>query len=174
MPMHEAEARVAYVIGGVVEQAIRDAGARGLRLVEPVSPVSRLFARWCNVPMVEAGAALTCSLLNKTELLLAGADQRADLYPLGDLYLSELAGFAEVEPGEVVAALATLAGGVAELDAALRSLLDERRDADTAFGLAPQLREPVLARLRATRFRRAHLGLVPKLGARTIGIDLFI
>jgi hypothetical protein len=172
--MHDAEARVAYVIRGVVEQAIRDAGARGLRLLEPVSPLSRLVARWTGVVLVDGGAALACSLLNKTELLLAGADQRADLYPLGDLYASELAAFAEVEPGPVVTALAAQAGGLRQLDAVLRSLLDERSDADTAFRLAPQLREPVLARLRVTRFRRAHLGIVPKLGARTIGIDLFI
>ena len=172
--MQDAEARVAFVIRGVVRQAMADAGARGLRLVGGATAASHLVHRWCELPAQTEGPALSFSILNKTELLLAGPGERTDLYPLGDLYASELAAFTEVEPSNAVAGLAAQAGGLADLDAALRRLLDERRDAETAFAHAPRLREPVLGRLNATRFRRSYMGIVPKLGARTIGIDLFI
>ena len=172
--MHDAEARVAFVVRGVVRQAMRDADARGLRLLEAESDASRLIRRWCDVPVAASAPSLSFSALNKTELLLAGVDERADLYPVGDLYASELAEFVKLQPGNVVARLAEQAGGLLALDVLLRRLLDERSDAEAAFATAPQLRDPLLARLRVTRFRRGQLGIIPKLGARTIGIDLFI
>lgn len=170
-----AEARVAWVVRGVVQQAIRDAGISGLRLVEPASAASKLVERWCETTFVAGEPALGVSALNKTELLLADVSVHADLYPLGDLYASELATFA---PGAVVsrsvAELAAAAGGLEQLDAGLRGLLDERRTADAAFAGMRHVRDEVMARLRATRFRRTQTGIIPKLGARTIGIDLFI
>jgi hypothetical protein len=175
MPPLTAEARLAWVIRGVVEQAIRDAGAIGIRLAEPESAASRLIERWCGTTFSAAGSALGVSALNKTELLLAGVREHADLYPLGDLYASELAAFtAEAAVSGPVAELAAAAGGLAQLDAGLRRLLDERRTADAAFAGMVHVREMVLTRLHATRFGRTRAGIIPKLGARTIGIDLFI
>jgi hypothetical protein len=144
-----------------------------LRWIGPVCAARGLVERWCDVAVGAGEPALTCSALNKTELLLAGVGERADLYPLGDLYASELAVFTEPALSDRVAGLAEAAGGLAELDAALRRLFDERRDAAAAFAAIPQLREQVLERLRETRFRRTQAGIIPKLGARTIGIDLF-
>ncbi len=172
--MHDAERRVAFVVRGVVWQAMHDARARGLRLVGPDSAAAALVRRWCGLSADTAEPALSFDAANKTELLLGDGGERVDLYPLGDLYGSELMAFAEVRPSETVARLADLAGGLPELDAVLRHLLDERRDPDTAFAHAPGLREPLLGRLHATRFRRAQAGIIPKLGARTIGIDLFL
>ena len=86
--MQDAEARVAFVIRGVVRQAMADAGARGLRLVGGATAASHLVHRWCELPAQTEGPALSFSILNKTELLLADPGERADLYPLGDLYAS--------------------------------------------------------------------------------------
>lgn len=175
MPMPDAESRVAFVIRGVVRQAMTDAAVPALRLVEPASPASRLIERWCGVSFQAGAPALAVSAASKTDLLLAVTDAPADLYPLGDMFATEVAGFAGTAPLRAeLAALAEAAGGLARLDAAMRRLLDERRPADAAFADIPHIREAVLARLQATRFRRAHLGVIPKLGGRTIGIDLHI
>lgn len=172
--MMDAEARVALVVRGVVRQALQDAGVDAWQRIGAPSAASRLIEEWCELPVRADAAALSFSALNKTELLLAGVTEQADLYPLGDLYASEVAGFAEIALSPAVAALAEQAGGIAALDAVLRALLDERRTADAAFAGVPHLHEVVLARLRETAFRRARIGIIPKLGARTIGIDLFI
>jgi hypothetical protein len=172
--MRNIEARIALVVRGVVEQALRDAGTTAVRLSGANSPQSQLIMRWCGVDFDHAPAALTVSAETKTELLLAGAGASADLYPLGDLYASEVMMFCpDCSVSQDVAELAARAGGLHELDGALRALLDERRAEATAFAAIPHLREEVLTRMQQTRFRRARLGIIPKLGARTIGIDLF-
>ncbi len=173
--MQNAESRVARVVRGVVEQAMRDAGASALELVGAASLQSRLIARWCGVQFATAPGALLVSAQNKTDLLLAGPTARADLYPLGDLYASQVAGFCgDCELTDATVRLVAAAGSVEQLDQALRWLLDERRDEATAFAALPELRATVLDQMQQTRFRRAHTGIIPKLGARTIGIDLFI
>jgi hypothetical protein len=173
--MRDSEVRVALVVRGVVEQALRDAGAAHLQLQSADAAQSRLITRWCELIFDHTGAALTAGVQTKTELLLGGPFENADLYPLGDLYASELAAFCpDCAVSQDVAELAARAGGLDELDAALRALLDERRAEATAFAAIPQLRDEIKSRLQQTRFRRARLGIVPKLGARTIGIDLFI
>ena len=119
-------------------------------------------------------SGLSVSAANKTELLLGQAEPAA-LIPLGDLYASEVAEYAgSYQLGPAGRSLAEAAGGLDRLDAALRKLLDERRAPHAAFQHIPALREPVLRRLQETRFQRTQLGIVPKLGARTSGIDLFI
>jgi hypothetical protein len=173
--MRDSEARVALVVRGVVEQALRDAGTPHLQLQSADSAQSRLIARWCAVTFDQAAGALTVGVQTKTELLLGGSFESADLYPLGDLYASELSAFCpDCAVSQEVAELAARAGGLDELDGALRALLDERRAEATAFAALPQLRDELKTRLQQTRFRRARLGIIPKLGARTIGIDLFI
>ena len=74
-------------------------------------------------------------------------------------------------PPEVVE-LAGAAGGVARLDRALAAFVDARAAAEEAFaGLPAALRDAVLRRIREGRFGRRQIGLIPKLGARTLGID---
>lgn len=170
--MTEAAARIAFVVRGVVRQAMTDAGETQIRLVHEPAAQSELIEQWCALRF--SGHGLAINAANKTELLL-GAAAPAAVFPLGDLYASEVAamcGSFELSPA--ARELADAAGGIEPLDQALRKLLDERRDPAAAFQHIPALREPVLRRLQQTRFRRARSGIVPKLGARTIGIDLFI
>lgn len=172
--MREPETRIAFVIRGVVRQAMVDAGAEGLRLGHAPTTGSALIERWCGTAFQLNGNALVVSAASKTDLLLAGPAPGADLYPLGDLYASELAvwGVTEVDPR--LRAITQQVGGIEQLDGVLRALLDERRPPDAAFAGLPHIRDAVMKRLQGTRFRRAHMGIVPKLGARTIGIDLHI
>ncbi len=170
--MTDAAQRIAFVVRGVVRQAMADAHETQLCLVHESSAQSALIEEWCALRF--SGHGLATSAANKTELLL-GAAAPAAVTPLGDLYASEVAVFCgRYELSPTVRELAEAAGGIELLDAALRKLLDERHDPDAAFRYIPALREPVLRRLQQTRFRRAQSGIVPKLGARTIGIDLFI
>jgi hypothetical protein len=111
---------------------------------------------------------------NKTTLLLSGAPP-ADILLLGDLYYSqvvELAGSASL-PAEV-AELADACGGAERLDRILVRLYDHR---DEWAAAVADLTQPAQERLRqvleSARFRRARIGLVPKLGSRTLGIDLY-
>ena len=169
-----AELRVARVVRGVVRQAMADAGVGAVQLAGPASTNSRLVERWCEVAFQADAAALKVSAASKTELLLAGATAAADLYPLGDLYASELVPFGAGELPADLADLVAAAGGIDGLDGTLRRLLDERRPVDAAFAGLPHIRDAVMTRLQKTRFRRSQLGVVPKLGARTIGIDLHL
>src|SRR5688500_2528777 len=79
IPMRDSEARVALVVRGVVEQALRDAGTPHLQLQSADSAQSRLIARWCAVTFDQAAGALTVGVQTKTELLLGGSFESADL-----------------------------------------------------------------------------------------------
>ena len=173
--MQTTEAKVALVIRRVVEQALRDAGADQI-VVDGSLWEMELVEQWCNVKAAEdiTATTLVVNPANKTQLLL-GRFQQADVFPFGDLYASELDELAAVcELTGEVEDLAEKAGGVQALDMVLRRLLDERRDPDDAFADAPHLRDPVMDRLQRTRFHRMQIGIVPKIGPRTLGIDLFI
>ena len=172
--MPAAEQRIGFIVRGVVHQAMQDSGRSTLRLIGDATPDSELIERWCAVRFSRDAASLTVSSVNKTVLLLAGIEQPVDLSPLGDLYASELGQFC---PGSRLsgsaAEFANMAGGVDILDDCLRKLLDERREAEAAFAAAPHLREPLMRRMQQTRFRRTRAGIIPKVGPRTVGIDLF-
>jgi hypothetical protein len=119
--------------------------------------------------------ALIAHPANRTALLLGGRLPAADLLPLGDVWASEvevLTGRWSGPPG--VETLAGAAGGVARLDAALLRLLQQGADEEQATAV---LSTPVAAELlrlyRQGRWSRLRPRTVPKLGARTIGIDLF-
>ncbi|HEX6940167.1 MAG TPA: hypothetical protein VF158_12205 [Longimicrobiales bacterium] len=223
-PVHPAAAEVAQVrarVGGVVaevvRQAVRDAGATGVVLLDDGSPEAGLAREWCtqalgadavvcipppapaaveacrrvlgaDVPgdaaaeeahrfharLAAAGGALVAHPANKTALLLGPRTPPEPLLPLGDLYAGQVATLAGAwtAPPEV-RRLAELAGGVAALDAALHAWLEERRPIDAALApLGPAAAE-VRRALEAGRFHRRRVGLVPKLGSRTLGIDLF-
>lgn len=165
---------MAFVVRGVVRQAMADAGVALLTHTGPRCEALNLVERWCGLELTAGEPALTVNAANKTELLLSGAVVAADLYPLGDLYASELAAWCPFVPDPDLQDLARQAGSIDRVDAALRRLLDERRPPAAAFADIPHIREAVMTRLQKTRFRRAHAGLVPKVGARTIGIDLHI
>jgi len=119
--------------------------------------------------------ALVAHPANKTALLLASRLPPEPLLPLGDLYASQVAALtgAWTGPPELVR-LVERAGGVAALDAALDAWLDERRPFDAVVAaLGPDVAAELRRAFDAGRFWRRRVGLVPKLGWRTLGIDLF-
>lgn len=135
--------------------------------------VERVALEWARLRARLEPDVLSAAPWNKTALLLGGALPPDPFLPLGDLWASEVE---ELAGGwsapEEVRALAEGAGGVARLDAALRDCFD-RRDPAALESLPGEVRgwvERLLARGRASRlFPR----LVPKLGPRTLGVDLF-
>ena len=170
-----AESRVAFIIRGVVKQAMRDARLEHVKVVGSEDR-RELVRRWCDVDIADnaPGAALLLDTATKTELLL-GQIRPANLYPFGDLYASELADLAGVSGlSPEVRPIADRAGGIARLDQVLRRLLDERRDPNEAFDEVADARTEVMQCLEQTRFFRMQMGIVPKIGARTVGIDLFV
>lgn len=118
--------------------------------------------------------ALAAHPANKTALLLAPPTPPETLLPLGDLYADDvrsLQGAWSAPP--TVCDLAELAGGIDALDRALRRLLERRENARTAFEDLPTAAQRGVAEaLATTAFHRRYIGLVPKLGERTLGIDL--
>jgi hypothetical protein len=173
--MQKPEARIAFIVRGVVRQALHDAGFANIQFVGCEELQQKLVLGWCDVVQNnDSGNALLVSAANKTDLLL-GEPPHADVYPLGDLYASDIAQLCGSHNlGDIARRLADAAGGVGELDRALRGLLEERREPDQAFAHIANVRDDVLQRLEHNRFRLTHLGVVPKIGARTLGIDLFI
>lgn len=192
--------RIARIVRGVIEQALRDAGARAIVLLDDGSPEAGLARAWLaplgGALLTEAGAAadpdaeeelrrrarvraraagaLTASAANKTALLLTPVGPPEPLLPLGDLYASQIEALcgAWSAPAEV-RALADAAGGIAALDGALVARIERRRPEGSAFGaLPPEVRSALGARLAEGRWWRRRAGLVPKLGMRSIGADL--
>ncbi|MEX0893364.1 MAG: hypothetical protein WEB88_14450 [Gemmatimonadota bacterium] len=180
-----AERRVAAVVAAVVRQALADAGATVVHVQAPDTPAGALLLDWlvgAGLDAVPAGpeAAAGGSVLDahpadKTWLLLAGAPPTAALLPLGDLWGSRVAALASGwQAPPAVAALVERCGGVDALDGALMAWIDGRAGADDALhglpaGAASALREA----FEEGRLHRRRAGLVPKLGGRTVGIDLF-
>jgi hypothetical protein len=173
--MPAPEARIAFIVRGVVRQALKDGGFTSIKFVGCEQLQQKLVLGWCDVVQDnDSGNALLISAANKTDLLL-DEPLRADVYPLGDLYASDIVQFCgSYELGDSAKRLADAAGGIRELDRALRGLLEERREPDHAFAHIANVRDDVLQRLEHNRFRLTHVGVVPKIGARTLGIDLFI
>ena len=116
--------------------------------------------------------ALPAHPANKTALLLGGELPPEPLLPLGDLWAAEvLALGGEVSVPPDVAALAEAAGGIEPLDDALRALVDGR-DPAALERLAPDVRDRARRMLAAGRASRRDPRIVPKLGVRTLCIDL--
>lgn len=117
--------------------------------------------------------ALAAAPENKTVLLLSGALPPEPFLPLGDLYAGEVA---ELCGGwsapEALRSLADAAGGIARLDGALRAWLD-RRDPSALDRLPAGVAEEVRLRFARGRPSRFAVRLVPKVGYRTLGVDLF-
>jgi hypothetical protein len=184
--MRDTAARVERVIRGVVAAAVRESGSVGVLVLEDWTPEGELVYEWLvrelgETAVLRAAAAtatagiLTAHPLNRTALLLGGAPPRADLLPLGDVYASQVqvlaAGWSAPPEVEAVAAAA---GGVATLDAALSRWIDGRRETDAALdALGADVAQTVLDLYDRGRFFRLRPRLVPKLGPRTLGIDLW-
>lgn len=117
--------------------------------------------------------ALPAAPDSKTALLLGGELPPEPFLPLGDLWATEVA---ELAGGwsapEEVRALAEAAGGIEALDAALRARVD-RRDPAGLDALPAPVAEEVRRRLERGRASRFSVRVVPKLGRRTVGVDLF-
>jgi hypothetical protein len=160
---------VAVAIGDrEVESVLQPLGAstRGGDREEHAAEVRRLRARL--MP-----DALLANPSNKTALLLGGALPPEPLFPLGDLYASEieeLTGRWSTPPA--VRELAERCGGVRRLDDALRAALDGR-DPQGLRGLPEPVRGAVEAALRRGSAWRTNAVVVPKIGSRTLGVDLF-
>ncbi|HEX2166263.1 MAG TPA: hypothetical protein VHG09_03395 [Longimicrobiales bacterium] len=112
---------------------------------------------------------------SKTVLLLGGPPPRADLFPFGDVYasqLEELTGSSGLP--DDVAQLARAAGGIGAVDAALARLVDSRMPAADALApLDAAVAGELLRLYERGRHFRLRPRLIPKLSARTLGIDLF-
>lgn len=117
--------------------------------------------------------ALAAAPENKTVLLLSGPLPPEPFLPLGDLYASEVA---ELCGGwsapEELRTLTDSAGGIGRLDGALRAWLD-RRDPSGLDRLPAGVAEEVRRRFARGRPSRFAVRLVPKVGYRTLGVDLF-
>ena len=160
-------AAIRTVVGGVIAEAMRMAGAGGVVVLDDWTPEGELAYEWLveslGEPRVWRGAALASNVhgkdradsqmlaawhfatdragliahpATKTALLLGGPLPRADLFPLGDLYASQVARLAgswsvpdELEP------IVRRIGGVGVLDAALGRMVDARESASSALAV---------------------------------------
>ncbi|HSU13426.1 hypothetical protein [Longimicrobium sp.] len=117
--------------------------------------------------------AIAAHPANKTALLLGGELPPEPLLPLGDLWASEVAALAgRWSAPEPVRRIAEAAGGIEALDAALRGSIDTR-DPAALDALSSDAASAVRRALAAGRPSRLHPRIVPKIGARTLGVDLF-
>jgi hypothetical protein len=120
-----------------------------------------------------AADAVSAHPANKTALLLGGELPPEPLLLLGDLWASEIAMLAgDWSAPEPVRRLADSAGGIDALDAALRGYVDSR-DPAALDALPSEAAVAVRRALSAGRASRLNPRIVPKIGARTLGVDLF-
>ena len=171
-------ALAARLLGGALgEAAVVRVTADGAA-VEPFVPYADDVPRWRVEEEVRRLRArlmegvLCAHPANKTALLLGGELPPEPLLPLGDLWATDVAALAGgwSAPPEV-AALAEAAGGIDALDSALRRRIDGR-DAAGLDGLPREVAGRVRALLAAGAASRRNPRIVPKLGGRTLCIDL--
>lgn len=169
----ERGARIEKIVIGVLRQAFTDAGAKEFTLLG-AGQDAHYVASLCERAGGTVGSGLVVHSASKTALLL-GCAPAADVLPLGDLYATQVVALAgPVELPREIEELAAACGGAETLDRALQRYFDERRGWDAATaGLPGEAAAQLKERLEAARFRRIRIGLVPKLGARTPGIDLY-
>ena len=186
------------VIAGVVAERMRAIDAARLVLLDDATPEATLAAELLaprlgdrlvrratagtSVPemlramadaLEEEAASLIAHPANKTALLLSSAPFAA-VYPLGDVWASEVQAWTGGWSGPPeVQRLSQRVGGIVALDAALIALVDRRESTDHALSsLGLDSAAEVQAMLARTRAQRRWPVLVPKLGFRTIGVDL--
>lgn len=171
--MTHRRARIERVLTGVLRQAFADARTQEFQ-VEGNGEAAAFATLLLEAAGGTAGSGLRTHTATKTHLLL-GPVPAADALPFGDLYHTQLASL--IGPFELdgpAAELAALCGGAETLDRVLQRFFDERLAWDHAAADLPVAAcNELKDRLDAARFQRARVGLVPKLGSRTLGIDLF-
>lgn len=119
------------------------------------------------------GSALVAHPACRTALLLGGPLPRADLFPLGDLSAGQVVALAgDWSPPPELESILARAGRDA-LDGALARLLDGRESLPSAFGGLGEDAALVAALYERGRYHRLRPRVVPKLSARTLGVDLF-
>lgn len=117
--------------------------------------------------------ALAAHPANKTALLLGGELPPESLLPLGDLWASEVAELTgDWSAGDEARRLAEDAGGIDALDDALRGWTD-RRDPAALDALPGDVAARVRLASAGGRAARLFPRIVPKLGTRTLYVDLF-
>lgn len=172
--MTHRRVRIERVLTGVLRQAFAD--ARTLQFqVDGNGEVAALARSLLEAAGGTFGSSgLRTHTATKTQLLL-GPVPAADILPFGDLYHTQLASLiAPFALDGPAAELAALCGGAETLDRVLERFFDDRLAWDRAAADLPVAASNELKdRLDAARFQRARVGLVPKLGSRTLGIDLF-
>ena len=177
--------RLATVIADVVAASARDARRSRLVVRDTVTPETALLVRCLaeggsRLPLDRLAApdapgdGLVLGAANKTVAVLWPDTAPEPVLPLADLYASQVAA---LEGGwsapDDARGLIDRVGGIDVVDAFLVEHLDRRQPLDDALraisdrDAAEELRE----RLGAGWWWRRRLGLVPKLGARTLGID---
>lgn len=188
---------VAAVIGGVIATAARDAHRKRLVVLDWAEPESRLLERILLVADVrlplerasDAGGgdfdtlraharllarsdALVLDPVNKTVAVLWPERLAEPVLPLADLYASQIEalGGAATIPAEA-RDLVERAGGVRAVDEFLTKYLDERRPLEQALAGNPAA-GALRQRFEAGWWWRRRVGVVPKIGPRTLGIDL--
>jgi hypothetical protein len=181
-PDHDIDAiraRISRVVAGVIREALASTDNTAIVLLDAESAEGALLARICAdgaIPLAEytgSASALTAHPANKSALLVGGFVPRVDLLPLGDLYASQIETLTgEWSGDDQLHDAAAQAGGITELDGILMRLIEGRTDPRAMTDVPTALCDGILAALQRTRFRRGRAGLVPKLGTRTIGVDL--
>lgn len=171
--MTDRRARIERVLTGVMRQAFADARTSRFTILGN-SAAAAWAASLCEAAGGAPGAGIVVIPATKTALLL-GDTLRGDIFLFGDLFFTQLAGLGVlIEPEPASAELAALCGGAETLDGVLQRFFDDRLGWElAAAGMAEPVRTRLRERLDAARFQRAQVGLVPKLGSRTLGIDLF-
>jgi hypothetical protein len=118
--------------------------------------------------------ALPAHPASKTELMMGGALPPEPLLPLGDLWATEVLALGSAWSGTAeLLSIADEAGGIETLDGALRRLVDRRDPLGWDEELPLPLRERVRRAIRGGAAWRRDPFIVPKLGSRTLGTDLF-
>jgi hypothetical protein len=151
-----------------------DRGDRGGRDTREL-PDSRDVEAVAALRAAREQGALVAHPVNRTALLLGGRPPWADLLPLGDVWASQVERLTGrwSAPANVEACVAA-AGGVGALDEALSRLLDRREaERDAVRDLPEEAAAEVLRLYARGRPFRLRPRVVPKLSARTLGIDLF-
>jgi hypothetical protein len=155
------------------------------RITIAAAEVEPLLPAWPGVPrdrmedeLRRMRARLTDALpahpASKTELMMGGALPPEPLLPLGDLWATDVLALGAAWSGSAeLRSIADDAGGIETLDAALRRLVDRRESIGWDQGLPPTVRDRVRLAIRGGAAWRRDPFLVPKLGSRTLGTDLF-
>ena len=155
------------------------------RVTAAAAEVEPLLPAWPKVPrhrvedeLRRMRARLTDPLAahpaSKTELMMGGALPPEPLLPLGDLWATDVLALGAAWSGsDDLRSIAEEAGGIETLDGALRRLVDRRESVGWDDGLPLPVRERVRLAIRGGAAWRRDPFIVPKLGSRTLGTDLF-